>query len=178
MKRLTVLCLPVLCLLVAALLPGARASAATYANEDYRFEADPPARLTMCTTPAPGSDHGFMVLPYAKDCSELGSAERVSVFLANNTAWEVRSSKELGSHICAGARIRESRERIAGLHFLRCGPFKEGALSSTKYFALRLGAESWIDWTQISVTVYCRPVHAKECARVVHDTFRGLRFTK
>jgi hypothetical protein len=166
-----------LCLFVATLLHSGSASSKIYTNLQHHYDADLPDSMTICTTPPPGPNHGFIVLLYSKDCDALDSAERVGVFSAYNVAYEPRSTAELGDHLCAGAPIRQSREKIGSLRFLRCDPVEEGGLAISKHFALRRRPGEETDWIQMDVTLLCRADHAKACDRALHDVFRRIRLT-
>lgn len=162
-------------LLVAVM--AAPAAAETYVNQDYRFAADLPDGLAVCTTPPPGSNHGFNLLLQSKDC-DVENQEQIQVFIAYNAAWEARSSRELGTHLCHGAAITQSDQVVGGLRFLRCGPFKRGTLRLTQYFALRHNPGDPVGWHTMQVEVFCQPAHARVCDRTARAVFRGLRLIK
>jgi hypothetical protein len=166
--------------LVAAVLWIGSARSADYVNYEYKLVVALPDGLAICTTPAPGPNHGFTVLIDSKDCDNVGEAdvEQISIYTGFNIPEEEMSARELGKHFCDGAPIRKSSVSVDRLPFFRCGPTKDGALARVQFIALRPMPNEWsAGWIQIIATLYCRPQRAAACERQLRDLLHRMRLT-
>lgn len=144
-------------------------------NEAYQFSVEPLAGHTTCGPVEYASNHGVLFLLDTTDCGrDVLFAERVAVIANYNVAWEVRSSRGLGRHLCDGARVQESKKTVGAVKFLRCDAKSEDGLSRTLYFALRPRAGA-VGIT-MEVNAYCRPHNKAICQRMIDEAFRKLRF--
>lgn len=160
-----------ICLFLAS---GAAACAhgQTYRNETYKFGVSVPEGLTICKTPAPGVNHGIVVLLDSSDCQKQQEVARIDFFAAYNVAYEADTSAALAKNICESKVGLPTDMKRDGVVLYRCSTVSETNL--TKYFAVRPEVGKWVgDWVEFDISVYCP---SQKCApTMVKRVLSGLR---
>lgn len=125
-----------------------------YRNDTYKFGISVPEGLTVCKTPAPGVNHGIVVLLDSSDCLKQQDVARIDFFAAYNVAYEAETTVALAKNICESKVGVPSDLKRNGVVLYRCST--EPEIKQTKYFAVRPEVGKWVgDWVEFDISVYC-----------------------
>jgi len=163
----------------SALLMAPVANAARYSDDKYGFSAKLPVGLTVCTTPQPGSDHGFALLLRPGSCERHEpTGDWIGVYAAYDTVYDARSTAELAEALCGDASVMHNAISVGGLVFDTCEKVTTGGSRELDYVALRTKSRQWTDISvEMLVTVYCRdPRRLTEYRKIAERVLRSCVF--
>jgi hypothetical protein len=155
------------------------AHSASYSNDKYGFSAKLPVGLTVCTTPQPGSDHGFALLLRPGSCERHEpTGDWIGVYAAYDIVHEARSTTELAEALCGDASVMHNAISVGGLVFDTCEKVTTGGSRELDYVALRTKSRQWTDISvEMLVTVYCRdPRRLTEYRKIAERVLRSFVF--
>jgi hypothetical protein len=149
--------------------------AAGYTNPDYGFDVDIDPEMKICTTPPPGSNHGFAALFRSDSCEAIYSQPRVDLFVQYNVLAEAKTTKELSVETCGGA-IRTGK-RSAGVDVFKCRLKINGNLYQSRYFFLRPTSDEWNgNWVVFYVDLYTATRPTEQDIKIVYTILDGIHW--
>ena len=150
---------------------------ANYANPDYGFVAHLPRKMPICTTPAPGSNHGFVALLRSDSCAE-GAYEqqpRIEVFAMYDTIVMANEAVELSSDTCGTPSATRTGMLSAGVPVYECPGAKTGSVVLQRYFFLRTRPKE--AGVIFNVSLYTMEEKSKADLDLVKKLLAGIRWT-
>jgi len=167
----------VLAVLAALLITPLRLLAANYTNPDYGFNAELDQQLKICTTPSPGSNHGFVLLLRSNSCETSLDQPRIEVFVQYNVLLEAKTTKALSEDACGEQQAIRTRIVSAGVHVYKCQPKVIGTLAQWRYFFLRPTSAEWAgNWVVFYIDLYTVEKSAKQDLNALQKLLHGIRW--
>ena len=131
-------------ILLSVSMPVAKAFSADltmpnrYDNPAYGFTIQFPHQLSICTTPAPGPNHGFVALLRSDSCRDgvFEQKPHLELFVRYDVITMAKSTAELADELCENKPARRSNIRSAGLAVYQCQAILAGELTLWRYFFL------------------------------------------
>lgn len=148
-----------------------------YANPDYGFVARLPRKMPICTTTAPGSNHGFVALLRSDSCAE-GTYEqqpRIEVFAMYDTIVMANEAEELSSDTCGTPSATRTGMLSAGVPVYECPGAKTGSMVQQRYFFLRVRPKE--AGVIFNVSLYTTEDKSKADLDLVKKLLAGIRWT-
>ena len=145
-----------------------------YSNVDYGFVANLPLPMVLCTTPPPGSNHGFVALLDSESCEDnrVERQRRITVFAFYNVL-DAKKAKDLSNDACGGAlaarAAKETEIVSAGVHAYRCPPASEKKMIHWRYF--------FLGEIVFYVDLFTRAENSKKDMDVLKGLLLGIRWT-
>ena len=111
----------------------------SYTNPAYGFSIQFPRKLKICTTPAPGPNHGFVALLRSDSCSDgiFEKKPHLELFVRYDVTTMANAATELADELCENKTAHVSKLRRAGLPVYVCPAVKVGSMCRWRYFFLR-----------------------------------------
>lgn len=171
-------------MLLSASFPVAKVFAADltmtnrYDNPAYGFTIQFPHQLNICTTPAPGPNHGFVALLRSDSCHDgvFEQKPHLELFVRYDVITMAKSTAELADELCENKPARHSNIRSADLVVHQCQAIRVGELTLWRYFFLRPQKNGT---GQIySLDLYSDPSHATQDQLLQKNILRQLKFTR
>jgi hypothetical protein len=156
---------------------GARGK--SYDNRDYGIHVALPNNRTVCVTAPPGSNHGFVILLNASDCSHAMDAVRIELLVSSNTPSESETVSKLAQYVCDGRPSRPTDMKLAGLRLRGCAttPYKNLWLDT--YFTLRPIRGKWVGlWPVYEIALYCEMKDRARYTEYLRQLVSGIRLTR
>lgn len=163
---------------VAGAFAADQASTDRYENSAYGFTVQFPHSLNICTTPAPGPNHGFVALLRSDSCRDgvFEQKPHLELFVRYDVITMAKSTAELADELCENKPALQSNIRSAGLVVHQCQAIRVGELTLRRYFFLRPQRNGA---GQIySLDLYTDPSHATQDQLLQKNILRQLKFTR
>lgn len=171
-------------ILISSLLIPLRLSAADhsitsrYSNPDYGFIVQLPRKMSICTTPAPGSNHGFTALLRSDSCEDgkFDRHPRVEVFVMYDTIVMANETKDLSSDVCGRAAVATRTDMLgAGVPVYECAEVDPGPMIRRRYFFLKTRPNE--AGVIFNVNVFTSEEKAKGDLKLARKLLAGIRWT-
>lgn len=152
---------------------------AKYTNPAYGFTIHFPHPLKLCTTPAPGPNHGFVALLRTDSCRN-GAFEKTShleLFVMHDVTSMTNSALELADDLCENKTAHDSQLRVAGVPVYQCPvtSTRTGSIHRWRYFFLRPQVNSV---GQIyTLDLYSKKKYARPDQHLQKQILQGLHFS-
>jgi hypothetical protein len=133
------------------------ADANTYFSEpDFGFKVTIPDGLKVCTTPAPGANHGLTALLVSTDCEQALKVPRLELFVDYNVTLEAETAESLIPEACNGRGAERTKILAGTTPVYRCrGLIDAGPLQQARYFLLHQDTKRpSSEWAVATVDVY------------------------
>ncbi|MBI3731681.1 MAG: hypothetical protein HY254_25555 [Burkholderiales bacterium] len=149
-----------------------------YDNSAYGFTIQFPHQLSICTTPAPGPNHGFVALLRSDSCRDgvFEQKPHLELFVRYDVITMATSTAELADELCENKPARRSNICSAGLAVYQCQTILIGELTLWRYFFLRPQKNGT---GQIySLDLYSDQTHAAQDRLLQKQMLQQLKFTR
>jgi|GEM_PF-3672975 len=154
---------------------------AKYENPAYGFTIHFPRPLKLCTTPAPGPNHGFVALLRSDSCRN-GAFEKkphLELFVMHDVTSMANSALELADDLCENKTARDSQLRVAGIPVYQCPVTSVEAGTESmlrwRYFFLRTHVNSV--GKIYTLDLYSNKKYARQDQYLQKQILHGLHFT-
>ncbi|PXX37311.1 hypothetical protein [Undibacterium pigrum] len=154
---------------------------AKYTNPAYGFTIHFPQPLKLCTTPAPGPNHGFVALLRTDSCRNgvFEKTPHLELFVMHDVISMTNSALELADDLCENKIAYDSQLLVAGIPVYQCPVVTIGTRTGSKnrwrYFFLRPQVNSV---GQIyTLDLYSKKKYARQDQYLQKQILQGLHFS-